>query len=113
MSDKNQVQVAASQSLMYSGPLPTSEEFHGYEQALPGAADRILKIAEKESEHRHGIEKDELKIKKRGQVFALIIAILAIIGVGLSIYFSAPLASIAPTIIAITGLSSIFTNKNR
>jgi uncharacterized membrane protein len=98
---------------MYSGPLPTSGEFQGYNQVLPGAADRILTIAEKESEHRHALEKDELKIKGRGQIFALIIAILAIIGVGLSIYFSAPIASIAPTIIAITGLSSIFTNKNR
>ncbi|MDR1100263.1 MAG: DUF2335 domain-containing protein [Treponema sp.] len=40
---------------MYSGPLPTSREFQGYEQVLPGAADRILAIAEKESEHRHDI----------------------------------------------------------
>jgi uncharacterized membrane protein len=113
MSDKNQVQVTASQSLMYSGPLPTSEEFQGYDQALPGAADRILAIAEKESEHRHGIEKDELKIKGRGQIFAFFISIISLGAVGFSIYFNQPIASIAPAIIAITGLASIFTNKNR
>jgi uncharacterized membrane protein len=48
---------------MYRGPLPTSREFKGYEQVLPGAADRIIAIAEKESEYRHDIERKELKIK--------------------------------------------------
>jgi uncharacterized membrane protein len=104
-------------SVAYQGPLPTSREFAGYEQALPGAADRILAITEKEAEHRRANQNKlvnaSIKHSGRGQVFALIIAILAIIGVGLSIYFSAPIASIAPAIIAITGLSSIFTNKNR
>jgi uncharacterized membrane protein len=98
---------------MYSGPLPTSGEFQGYEKVLPGSANRILVIAEKESEHRHDIEKKELKIKGRGQIFALLISILSLAAVGLSIYFSQPVASIAPAIIAITGLASIFINKNR
>jgi uncharacterized membrane protein len=111
MSDKL-VQTTSSQSLLYSqGPLPTSGEFHGYEQTLPGAADRILTIAEKESDHRHDIEKKELRIKGRGQIFALFISTLSLVAVGLSIYFNQPSASIAPTIIAITGLASIFTNK--
>jgi uncharacterized membrane protein len=113
MSDKGQVQASSSQSLMYSGPLPTSGEFKGYEQALPGAADRILAIAEKESEHRHDIERKELKIKNRGQIFALVISVLSLLGIGLSIFFNQPIASIAPAIIAITGLASIFTSKNR
>jgi uncharacterized membrane protein len=113
MSDKNQVQVSSSQSIMYRGPLPTSGEFKGYEQVLPGAANRILTIAEKESEHRHDIEKDELKIKGRGQIFALLISIISLGAVGFSIYFNQPIASIAPAIIAITGLASIFINKSR
>jgi uncharacterized membrane protein len=104
-------------SVSYQGPLPTSREFAGYEQVLPGAANRILAIAEKEAEHRRANQEKlvtaSIKHSGRGQLFALIIAILAIIGVGLSIYFSAPIVSIAPTIIAITGLASIFTNKNR
>lgn len=29
-----------------SGPLPSSKELAGYEQTLPGAADRILRMAE-------------------------------------------------------------------
>jgi uncharacterized membrane protein len=116
MSNKNQPQ-RQELSVSYEGPLPTSREFAGYEQVLPGAADRILAITEKEAAHRRE-NQDKLisasiKYSGRGQIFALIISILSIIGVGLSIYFSVPVAAIAPTIIAITGLASIFVNKNR
>lgn len=34
------------------GPLPPSSEFMGYEQAVPGAGDRLLRLAEGEAEHR-------------------------------------------------------------
>lgn len=43
----------------YSGPLPQASEFKKYEDTLPGAANRILKMAEKsldaeiEDERRH------------------------------------------------------------
>ncbi|MDO4762114.1 MAG: hypothetical protein Q4A31_09370 [Corynebacterium sp.] len=37
---------AIAYSAQYSGPLPSSSEFAGYEQVLIGAADRILKMAE-------------------------------------------------------------------
>jgi uncharacterized membrane protein len=116
MSNKNQPQ-RQELSVSYHGPLPTSREFSGYEQVLPGAANRILAITEKEAEHRRTnqekIVNASIKYSGRGQIFALVIAILALIGVGLSIYFSAPIASIAPAVIAITGLASIFTSKNR
>jgi len=51
--------VSSSQSLMYIGPLPPSKEFGNYEQTLPGAANRILAMAEQEAEHRR---KNEEKI---------------------------------------------------
>jgi uncharacterized membrane protein len=116
MSNKNQPQ-RQQLSVSYHGPLPTSGEFAGYEQVLPGAADRILAITEKEAERRRE-NQDKLvnasvKYSGRGQIFAFIISILSLMGIGLSIYFSMPIASIAPAIVAITGLASIFTNKNR
>jgi uncharacterized membrane protein len=116
MCNKNQPQ-RQEVSVSYQGPLPTSREFEGYEQVLPGAADRILAMTEKEAEHRRKnqdkLVNASIKYSGRGQIFALVISILSIIGVGLSIYFSAPIASIAPAIIAVTGLASIFINKNR
>ena len=38
-------------SVTKSGPLPEAQEFNDYEKALPGAGDRILKMAEKEQEN--------------------------------------------------------------
>jgi uncharacterized membrane protein len=105
-------------SLSYEGPLPTSGEFAGYERALPGAAERILAQVEKEADHRREnnskLINASIKYSGRGQIFAFIISIISIAGVALSIGFSAPvIVSIAPAIIAITGLISLLTNKNR
>lgn len=41
---------------LYSGPLPPSEDFANYERTLPGAANRILEMAEKQLNHRIGNE---------------------------------------------------------
>lgn len=43
--------------ISYSGPLPPASEFAKYETVLPGAADRILGMAEGQSKHRKFIEK--------------------------------------------------------
>lgn len=40
----------------FSGPLPPPEALARYEQILPGAADRITRMAEAQSAHRQGIE---------------------------------------------------------
>lgn len=44
----------------HQGPLPPQEEFAGYERTLTGAADRILTMAERQSEHRQQIELETL-----------------------------------------------------
>lgn len=36
----------------YSGPLPVPQHFEQYEKILPGSADRILAMAEKEQQYR-------------------------------------------------------------
>ena len=60
----------------HSGPLPAPRDFANYDRALPGAAERILAMAENEQTHRHGIEDNlvarELGFKVRGQLFAFI-----------------------------------------
>ncbi|MBI5970772.1 MAG: DUF2335 domain-containing protein [Deltaproteobacteria bacterium] len=64
---------------MYSGPLPRPEMLKGYEEILPGAADRIIKMAERQSSHRQDMEKgkrnDDYRIIRRGQDYGLIIAL--------------------------------------
>lgn len=57
------------------GPLPPAREFALYDQALPGAADRMLAMAEREQIHRHDVEKAVVKadgqLKNRGQFCAV------------------------------------------
>ncbi|WP_254908530.1 DUF2335 domain-containing protein [Halomonas citrativorans] len=45
-----------ARSLTYSGPLPPSSEMERYESIMPGAADRILFMAEQQQKHRHDQE---------------------------------------------------------
>lgn len=41
----------------YEGPLPKPSDLQGYENIIPGAADRILRMAENQAEHRQFLEK--------------------------------------------------------
>lgn len=44
------------QGSVFQGPLPPPETLQGYENILPGAADRIIMMAEKNQAHRHSLE---------------------------------------------------------
>jgi uncharacterized membrane protein len=115
--DEQEKQIVKQQSLMYSGPLPTSGEFNGYEQTLPGAANRILVLAEQEAEHRR---KNEEKIiqhsierSKRGQNFAFILALVSMGLIFYSMFKGEPLGAIVPAIIAFFSLLSVFAGKKQ
>ena len=69
-----------------TGPLPPAEEFAAYDVAMPGAADRILAMAERRAAHTMELERRTLGVneqialgglayQQRGQVFALVIAL--------------------------------------
>ena len=45
------------QTQIHQGPIPRPEDFAAYERVLPGAADRILKMAETQATHRQGLER--------------------------------------------------------
>lgn len=68
----------------FSGPLPHPEILAGYEKVCPGAADRIIKMAENQMGHRHEIESSFLKAHSRnsklGIIFAFILCLLSIAG---------------------------------
>jgi uncharacterized membrane protein len=55
-----------------------------YNQIVPGAAERIIAMAEKQTAHRMELEKhavaEQLRQSARGQLFALIIGVTGIIG---------------------------------
>ena len=68
----------------YSGPLPPAEAFEHYEKVCPGAADRIIAMAERQARHRQELENQrEAAISRNSQlgiVSALALAILFLAG---------------------------------
>lgn len=74
-------------SQSFSGPLPPPDVIRGYDQILPGGAERIFAMAEKEQSHRHKIDSTAvngaIRKDKRGQWmgFSIAIVILAIASV--------------------------------
>lgn len=66
------------------GPLPSPDSLAKYEAICPGAADRILTMAERQSIHRHSMEGTVIPAavdaERRGQRNGLIVALAAISG---------------------------------
>jgi uncharacterized membrane protein len=69
---------------LYAGPLPPPEILEKFEQILPGSADRILKQAESQTQHRIELEKKVVSadiIKSYlGLVFGFLIGMVGILG---------------------------------
>ncbi len=81
---------AEARQVQFQGPIPPPEILSNYEQLQPGAADRILAMAESETRHRQEMERmaltaevkgltSEAKDTQRGQYCGLTIGIVAIL----------------------------------
>lgn len=53
--------VTHTQVKAHMGPIPAPEVLAGYEQILPGAAERILAMAERQQENRLSLESQQLQ----------------------------------------------------
>lgn len=49
---------------MHQGPLPPAHAMADYERVLPGAAERIMLMAEREQAHRHSVQEEQLSQSK-------------------------------------------------
>ena len=84
------VKLLVRQAASYSGPLPPPSMYREYEEVLPGAADRILTMAEKDQDGRQKWEQQALDNADRGlwrgQCYGFIIALVS---VSASVYLAA------------------------
>lgn len=95
-----------------SGPLPTPDVLKEYDVALPGAAERIMIMAEKEQEHRHNFDNKCRETDSRdsllGIVFALILGLGTLVaGVFIALEIPSATGAISGTIMGISGIASI------
>jgi uncharacterized membrane protein len=84
----------------------------GYENILPGAAERILSMAENDAEHQREIEKDALnyqyKENRRGQYFGIIVVALCMIAVMVALFFGYEKAASIIGGTTVVGLVTVF-----
>lgn len=74
---------------LYAGPLPHPNILEKFEQILPGAADRILKQAEAQTEHRIEIEKKVVSADIIKSYLGLVFGfILGLSGIGSGVYLA-------------------------
>lgn len=97
-------------SEMYSGPIPSPEALARYEEIQPGAADRILKMAEKQQEHRMALETKaiggQVDQSKRGQLFGFILVFVCVaVAVFFAVYFG--MTAFAVTFLCVTMVSVV------
>ena len=82
-SNDNGVVVHQQSVQSFSGPLPPPSVLKQYDDIVPGAAERIIKMAEEQFVHRTTIEKEviisDIKRSKLGQRFGFIIAIVGLL----------------------------------
>lgn len=69
-------------SATYRGPIPTANELQKYENASPGAADRIIKMAEEQAKHRQNLEKQVVQSnvvnERLGMYFAFFLTVFMV-----------------------------------
>lgn len=79
--------ISYQESVSFSGPLPHPSILQGYENILPGLADRITKMAESQSEHRKKLESRVITLDSVKSVLGLIFAFLVVLaGLGAGVY---------------------------
>ena len=95
-----------------SGPIPPPSMMEQYERTLPGSADKILKMAENQSEHRQWIEKKKLSFSNRevhlGQILGFLLGTIAIVWGGYTALNGAPIPGGFIGTTGVVGLVAVF-----
>lgn len=102
-------------AMSFSGPLPPPEILQKYDEILPGAAERIIKMAEQQAEHRRSLEqqviKSDIKNSKLGVLCGFFIGMGGIIGgVVVAIYGKQPLFGGILSFASLAVLAGVFVH---
>ncbi len=96
----------------YSGPIPRSSELAGYESIVPGAADRIIRMAEKNQNDHSNITNRSLTANMiysfLGQLFALVATLASFYTTIRILEAGYPVAATFSGGITVCGLAAVF-----
>lgn len=111
-SEKIAKVVASVIAQEFSGPIPPPNIIAGYENVLSGAADRIIQMAEQQSQHRQEIQLLETKAEIRdsflGVIFAFGLGIGCLVACIITVIMVPESAgAISGAVLGVTGIGSI------
>lgn len=101
----------------FAGPLPLPEHLSEYERVTPGAAERIIRMAELQADHRRTTESkvvdSGIRLASRGQMFAFVIGMTALLG-GIGLMASdKSITGVATSLSALATLVGVFVWSER
>lgn len=106
-----------SRSITYSGAVPPPEMLREFDKIIPNGADRFMKMAEEQSEHRRKIEQKIVESNVRnenlGLKFAFSISIIGLISAAILSYIGNNVGAGVFAIPALGGLVNSFLNLSR
>lgn len=119
-SNSSSTKLTLQQVKQWSGPLPSPDALERYNAVIPGAAERILAMAEKEMEHRHKredvlLKQEELLLERRwniamlSTVFGFICVLVLSVLIGYALYLGVDNVALGSTIGAIAVVAGLFT----
>lgn len=110
--------VAAAHAQLRSGPLPDPEELAGYERLIPGSADRIFKMAEKQQDHAIAMNLRDWRLKRTSAISSTLLGLAAIGVAYYMVYTGQPGASkvlyaLAAVVTAVIGGRTIMARNRK
>lgn len=115
--EREMMLAAAVKSVQYTGPLPPGYMLREYEEVLPGAADRVFRMAEQQAEHRQYIEKQVVASKSRaellGVIFAGMIVMATVVGGVFLIHDGQSIVGFGTLLAGIGGIAGTFIYGTR
>jgi uncharacterized membrane protein len=92
---------AIVRSARFAGPLPPPAILRDYEAVIPGLGERIVRMAEKEGDHRRAVETQLVNLSGWGLACATAICLVALIGGFFLLWQGKNLSGLAPIILAL------------
>jgi uncharacterized membrane protein len=109
MRNETRIQAMATR---FSGPLPPPEALERYNQTLPGAAERIIAMAESQHDHRQHLEKhvvqSNIKAQRLGTILGFIVSMTVILGGMWLLHEGKDTAGLATVLTALGALVGVF-----
>lgn len=109
--------VAAYSAEVFLGPLPPPKILAQYERVCPGAASRIIAMAEHQATHRQALEKSVIeancRAQDRGPILGFVLAAMVIAIGATCLWFGKDLAGLTALIAALAAIVIPFLHGKR